>query len=190
MPVLKIRPQWDLGNPPKVINQEIGNSEQGNLDTVQIMQQSARRASIDPRVRQLALRIIQNANIKSHNFIDEAVALATFVQQNVRYVRDPTGVEQLHDPVYLIEQLSKGSAQGDCDDQSLLLASLLLTIGAQPYFAIVRYNGTTGSYNHIYTVVYDKNWMGKKMRVPLDTIIKDRAIGFEVPYKSIREIMV
>jgi hypothetical protein len=154
------------------------------------MQGIARSRSAHPLVRQLALKVLAGAQIQSHDFLDEAKALADFVQENVRYVRDPNGVEQLHDPVYMIGEISKGTAQGDCDDQALLLAALLLAIGAQPFFAIVRYNGSNGAYNHIYTVVYDKNWMGKRQRLVLDTIIKDRGIGFEVPYKSIREIPV
>lgn len=154
------------------------------------MQKVAREKATDPRIRQLALKIIQNANIQSHNFLDEAMALGVFVQENVRYVRDPNGVEQLHDPIYMIQQISNGSAQGDCDDQALLLATLLLSIGAHPFFAIVRYKSLSGPYNHIYTVVYDKNWTGVRTRLVLDTILKDRDLGFEVPHKSIMEIPV
>lgn len=154
------------------------------------MRKVARQRSTDPRIRQLALKILQESRIKSHDFIDEAMALGEFVKENIRYVRDPNGVEQLHDPIYLINEIVKGTAHGDCDDQALLLASLLLSIGAQPYFAIVRYKDSSGPFNHIYTVVYDTNWMGKKRRLALDTIIKDRGMGFEVPFKSKREIPV
>ncbi len=150
----------------------------------------ARRSSTQPLVRSLALRIIEQAGVKSHDFLEEAEALGRFVQENVRYIRDPHGVEQLHDPIYMINQIKRGQAMGDCDDQALLLSALLLSVGVQPFYAIVRYRNTTGAYNHIYTVVYDNNWQGKKRRLVLDTIIKDRDIGFEVPHKSIKEIPV
>lgn len=179
-----------MGTPPKVINQEVGDYAQGNLDTVAVMQRIARAKAGDPRVRQLALRIVQEARVRSHDFLDEARAIGNFVQQNVRYVRDPNGIEQLHDPIYLIQQIVKGTAQGDCDDQALLVSTLLLSIGAQPYFAIVRYTGTSGPYNHIYTVVYDKNWTTRRRRLVLDTIVPDRGMGFEVPHTSIKEIPV
>lgn len=185
-----MQPQWELGAPPQVVNRTIGDFENGNLETVAIMQGIARKASADPRVRQLALNVLQQNSVASHNYIDEARALAQFVQQNVRYVRDPNGIEQLHDPIYMIDQITKGTAQGDCDDQALLLASMLLTIGAQPFFAIVRFNSTRGAYNHIYTVVYDKNWNGRRKRLVMDTIIKDKPIGFEAPYASKQEIPV
>jgi len=172
------------------VNREIGDYENGNYQTVDVMRRVARQWAAEPVVRQLALKIIDEARIKSHNFNDEVVALARFVQQYVRYVRDPNGVEQLHSPGYMIRQISEGTAQGDCDDQALLLATLLLSIGAQPYFAIVRYRSDSGPFNHIYVVTYEKNWTGHKTRLALDTIIKDRSIGFEVPHRSIEEIPV
>jgi len=173
-----------------VTNSQLSDSAKGNLETVELMSRVARQRFTDPRIRQLALKILLEAGVKSHNFRDEAVALANFVQKYIRYVRDPHGVEQLHDPIFMLNEIMKGTAQGDCDDQALFLATLLLSIGAQPVFAIVRYNSTSGSFNHIYTVVYDKNWTTNKQRIVLDTIIKDRPIGFEVPHKSLREIPV
>lgn len=173
-----------------MVNSQIPDFAAGNLETVRVMSGLARSRSIHPKVRQLALKILNQSGVASHNFIDEAKALADFVQENVRYVRDPLGVEQLHDPLYMIDQIIAGTAQGDCDDQALLLASLLLAIGAQPFFAIVRYTQLSGAFNHIYTVVYDKNWNGTKKRLVLDTILKDRPVGFEVPYVSKREIAV
>lgn len=179
-----------MGSPPKVVSQQIGDSEYGNYQTVGVMRGVARKYARDPRVRQLALRILLNAGVSSHNFLDEADAIGTFVQQNVRYVRDPNNIEQLHDPIYMIDQIAKGTAQGDCDDQALLVATLLLSIGAEPLFAIVRFKAYDGPFNHIYTVVYDKNWGGYKRRFPIDTIIPDQRMGYEVPYKNIEEIPV
>jgi len=188
MPKLRILPEWDLGNPPRVFNEQIGDFEAGNYQTVETMSRVARTYAGDPRIRQLALRIIQN--IPSHHFLEEAKALAAFVQEKIRYVRDPNNIEQITYPPYMLDQISKGVAQGDCDDQALFLATLLLSIGAEPLFAIVRYKFRDGPFNHIYTVLYDKNWQGPKTRLVMDTIIKDRGIGFEVPYKTIEEIPV
>lgn len=155
------------------------------------MRQEARRHSKNPMVRALALKILEQEKVKSHDFLSEAKAIAEFVRDNVRYVRDIEGVEQLHNPLYMIKQVSAGTAQGDCDDMSLLLATLLLSVGHSPYFAIVRYRDVAGPFNHIYVTEYEKNWgPKKKKRLVMDTIMKDREIGFEVPYKSGKEIMV
>lgn len=190
MPILQLKPQWELGNLPDTAETDLAGSEFGNYQTVQIMQNAARARCKHPKVRGLALKILEQKGIASHNYLDEARAIAEFVQTNVRYVRDIDNVEQLHDPLYMIDRLIAGTAQGDCDDMSLLLASLLLSVGCQPLFAIVRYRSTCGPFNHIYVVCYEKNWTSPRKRLVMDTILKDRAIGAEVPHTSREEIRV
>lgn len=190
MPILRLKPQQELGNLPKTQMSELSNSDRGNYETVELMRKKARELSSHPMVRALALKIIESRRLGSHNFLDEARAIAEFVQQEVRYVKDINNVEQLHDPIYMIERIKEGTAQGDCDDMSLLLATLLLSVGHQPYFAIVRYRTVSGPYNHIYVVTYDRNWGGPRQRLVMDTILKDRSIGKEVPHKSKMEIRV
>ena len=73
---------------------------------------------------------------------------------------------------------------------ALLIASLLLSVGHSPKFSIVRYNSSSGSYNHIYVVDYAKNGPEGPHRIVLDAIVKNRAIGFEVPHSSGREIAI
>lgn len=180
----------ELGSLPKAKERELQNSDRGNLQTVEIMRGIANSRASHPLVRGLSLKILEQKGINSHDFLLEAKALAEFVQKEVRYVRDIYGVEQLHDPLYMIKEIQKGSAQGDCDDMALLLASMLLSVGHAPYFAIVRYNNRVGPYNHIYVVCYEKNWRSSRKRLVMDTIIKDREIGFEVPHVSRKEIKV
>lgn len=177
-----------LKNLPKVTQMGLADGARGNYQTVEVMREIAHKMKGHPLVREMALFILRNAKIKSQNFVDEARAIGQFVQKNVRYVRDTAGIEQLHSPVLMIEQIRKGIAQGDCDDMSLLIATLLLSVGATPYFRIVRYKGSSGPFNHIYVVVEDKNFRGTKERLSIDAIIKDRAIGYEVPHKSGEEI--
>lgn len=142
-----------------------------------------------PLVRQLALTILKTHNVASQNYVQEALAIGRYVKEKVRYVRDIAGMEQLHDPVTMIDQIQRGVAQGDCDDMSLLIATLLLSIGHQPFFRIVRYKNGVGPYNHIYVVVYEKDWGQKgRKRIVLDAILKRSPMGSEVPHKSGREI--
>jgi hypothetical protein len=150
----------------------------------------AKNRSRHPLLRELALRILESANVASQNYVDEALAIGRFVQKKVRYVRDIRGVETLIDPLTLIDQLRRGQAQGDCDDMSLLIASLLLAIGHQPYFRIVKYRPEVHGFSHIYVVDYDRNHGGKRTRVVLDAIMKRNPIGYEVPHSSGREIKV
>ena len=161
---------------------KIDDGLNGNIQTIDFMKQVARVRSGDPLIRKLALNILQEYRVPSHYYLDEARAVGDFVKNSVRYVRDPNNIEYLQDPTDLVKQIQSGTAQGDCDDMAMLTASLLLSIGHEPYFRAVRYVNSVGNYNHIYVVDYDKNPGGRKERLVIDCIIKGKPIGFEVPH--------
>lgn len=158
--------------------------------SVDIFRQVAHSRKKEALVRETALRILSEKKIPSQHYYSEAKAIGEWVQKNVRYVRDIKSVETLYDPLTLIDKVSRGEAQGDCDDMSVLIASLLLSIGHTPYYAIVKY-AKDAPFSHIYVVVYEKNWgMKHKKRLVIDAINKREKIGWEVPHYEIREIKV
>jgi len=190
MPIFRLTPEMMMGNTPSVRNGTFGRGIKGNYDTVKLLKKIARERSKHPVVRELALKILQYHHVKSQDYVNEALAIGRFVKEKVRYVRDIHGVETVHDPLMLIEQLKRGEAHADCDDQALLIATLLLSIGHQPFFRIVKYRGRQGAFNHIYVVVYEKNHNTAKKRIVLDAIVKRKPIGFEVPHEYGEEIPV
>jgi len=192
MPILKIQPEWTLGeNSIQAENFKLSNGINGNLETVEIMRQVARDRSRYPAVRELALKILLWHKIPSRNYLDESKAIGRFVKKKVRYVRDITSVETLHDPLTMIDQIKAGTAQGDCDDISLLIVTLLLSIGHQPFFRIIKYkDGLRDTYQHIYVVDYEKNGSGKRERLVMDGIVKDKPIGYEIKHLQGIEIKV
>lgn len=141
-----------------------------------------------PGLRDLAIEILNDYNTPSHDYKAEALAIGDFVKNNIRYVKDPKGVEQLTDPLTLLDQLHHNVARGDCDDIALFIATLLLSIGHDPYFRAVRYFDKSGPYQHIYVVDYPDNQ--SQNRVVLDGIIKNRPIGFEIAHISGKEYEV
>jgi hypothetical protein len=143
------------------------------------MKQVARNRSGDPLIRKLASNILQEYQVPSHYFIDEALAIGDYIKKHVRYLRDPDDIEYLQDPVDMIKQIQLRTAQGDCDDMALLTATLLLSVGHQPLFRAIRFEQATGNFNHIYVVVYERNPYGQIERVALDCILKDKPIGSE-----------
>ena len=179
-----------MGNTPDSKNFTIPVGEQGSLATVDFLIKVARKQSKLPIIRELALRILEQYDVKSNDYYNEAFAIGDFVKKKLRYVRDINGTELVHDPVMLIDQMRRGQAHGDCDDMSLLIATLLLSIGHQPYFRIVKYYNGMGAYQHIYIVVYESNWKKPKRRLVLDAILKRSKIGTEVPHKYGKEIKV
>lgn len=165
----------------------IPNGLAGNLSTVDKMKVLARARASELAVREFTLGVLRQYGIGSHDYINEARAIGDYVKNNVVYRRDPEGVEQLLDPLLMIQDIQQNRAAGDCDDMALLIATMLLSVGCQPYFRTVRYNGTWGPYNHIYVVVYDRNSRGPSSRLAIDAIVKDRPIGYEVPHASGQE---
>lgn len=87
-----------------------------------VMRKLAREGKVNARVRYLALSLIKH--LKQKDFVGEIRELHKFVRDKIRYVKDVHDVETLHDVERILE-----SGQGDCDDKSILLASLLASIG-------------------------------------------------------------
>jgi len=95
-------------------------------------------------VRQLALSLIRD--LPGHkNWVGQIKRLHSYVQKRVQYVRDVNGVETLQTPLVTMQ-----IKQGDCDDQSILLASLLESIGHPTRFVAIKQN-FFGPFVHVYT---------------------------------------
>lgn len=137
----------------------------GTVATLKAMRQYARDAVRDPKqkIRSLALDIV--CTLPARSWGNEVGALHEFVRDEIRYVRDPVGVELVSTPARTLE-----TRQGDCDDKSTLLASLLESIGHPARFKAVGLNG--GPFSHVYV----ESKIGGSW-VPLETII-NRPMGW------------
>jgi len=179
-----------LGETPQAQSFKVGEGIFGNIATINMMRKVARKRTGHPAVQWFTRNILLQYAVDSQNFVDESKAVGDFIKSNVRYVRDPDGIEQLQDPLTMIENIGRGVSQGDCDDMALLIATCLLSIGHQPKFRAVRYDSNSGNFNHIYVVDYDKNWGGPSVRIVLDAIMKRQQIGFEVKHLSGQDFSV
>jgi transglutaminase-like putative cysteine protease len=94
------------------------------------------------RVRDVALELVRQT--RAYDERGELDALFRFVRDDVRYVKDVAGIDTLQTPTATLERL-----QGDCDDKSLLLASLAQSIGYPSRF-VVSATRKGQSYNHVY----------------------------------------
>jgi transglutaminase-like putative cysteine protease len=117
--------------------------DQGTRSTLMLMRELARRWRGEPRIRDLARSIV--ADCPAKHWRCEVTRLHSFVQSRVRYIRDPRGFEVVQDPE---KTLADGS--GDCDDHSVLLASLLESVGHPARFVAM---GVTpaGGFVHVFT---------------------------------------
>jgi transglutaminase-like putative cysteine protease len=101
-------------------------------------------------VRQTAIAILRKAGVPEKDRAGEVRALFEWVRRNIRYTRDIFRVELLHSARRLLELRA-----GDCDDQTILLSSLLLSTGHPVRLVLAGFQpGRPHAYSHIYPEVH------------------------------------
>jgi transglutaminase superfamily protein len=131
----------------------------GTRKTIQHVQALIRQGVKDFYVRQKAIDILFDKEIRAKDYLGEIKALFEWVQKNVRYTKDPFRLEVLHSARRILELHA-----GDCDDMTILLGAMLESVGHPTRLVIV---GPTpfrpDLFSHIYLEVYHKGeW------IPLD----------------------
>jgi transglutaminase-like putative cysteine protease len=110
--------------PPRIYLGYIPKGYRGTKRTVEHVKALIRAGAKDFYVRQKAIDIILERGVKAKDYLGEIEALFQWVQQNVRYTKDPFRVEVLHSARRMLEL-----GAGDCDDMTILLGALLEAIG-------------------------------------------------------------
>lgn len=123
----------------------IAEGHAGTLQTLGAMRALVRRWRVDPSIRQAATSIAFLTPEKDE--FAECRAVFEWVRDNVRYFRDVHNVETLTTPDKTLSGLV-----GDCDDQTVLLASLFESIGYPTRFVIAAY--TRAEFEHVYLQVF------------------------------------
>lgn len=119
------------------------------------MVQLAKAGKKSPVIRQLAVNLTRY--LPQKDWVAEIKTLFEFVRDRIRYVKDTRNVETLHTAEKVLE-----NGQGDCDDKSILLASLLESLGHKTRFVAVGFR--PNSFSHVYVEVFTAGkW------IPLET---------------------
>lgn len=104
----------------------------GATDAEQILSVLSRLISeygVDPRIRRFTTSLF-GREVGNDDRSGQVRAITSFMEDNVRYVRDPLGVEYVRSPLAMLDEFEKfGMANGDCDDQVLLSGAMLNSIG-------------------------------------------------------------
>jgi transglutaminase-like putative cysteine protease len=181
---------------------KVDDKLQGNLYDVKTIDQRVKRVieminkgKQDPRVRAVAVKIVSRLCgdkhcIKERDYYGEVKAIFDWVRKYIRYVHDINGIDTFQHPARTLE-----FGGGDCDDYTILLASLYQSIGYPVRIRVVAavrpevYKNMTPSqkskvdYNHIYLLVgipphklpdSQKDW------IPVDASV-NKPFGWEVP---------
>lgn len=149
--------------------QAIPSGAPGVRETLRQMSQVVRAAVRDPRMaaRLKAMEIVRGLPDKAWRA--EMEAIYYWVNENIRFVKDIRGVETIQFPAQTLE-----FGQGDCDDQAVLIASLLESIGHPTRFVAVGFK--PGLYSHVLAETkIGKNW------IPLETTEPSAFIGWFPP---------
>lgn len=143
------------------------------------LRQIVREQKADPLVRKTIENIVGSVPEKDWN--SEIEAITNFVKKSVRYTRDVNGIEYVKTPLrHLMELQTYGISYGDCDDMSLLLATLLESAGYKTRFVVIRtQSNPNNSFNHIYVEVLHpdtRKWL------TLDATMKHKSYNWSPQY--------
>jgi transglutaminase-like putative cysteine protease len=149
-----------MGQAPPSTLMSIPPGKEGTKYTLNLMRQLVRQGKKSSAVRQLAVEL--TSGLKQKDWLGEVSAVHRFVRDSIRYVRDIHGVETLH----TVERILSNAA-GDCDDKSVLVASLLESLGHPTRFLAIGFK--PGSYSHVYpeTLIGNK-WVTVETTEPVE----------------------
>lgn len=151
---------------------ELPSGDQGTRETLRIMRSLAHQGATQLEVRETAITALRAAGARPHDRLGELAALHNFVRDQIRFTRDPHGIETLQGPRYTLKVKA-----GDCDDRATLLAAMAKAIGIPTRFkAIGADPRRPGRFSHVY-VVAEVN--GK--RVAADPTYNETPLGWEHP---------
>lgn len=143
----------------------ISGGSAGTRQTLRYMASFVKQYRKNPEIRALGEQIINPVPAK--DALGEVRAIFNFVHENIRYTQDIHNVETLKTP-----DATLYSKHGDCDDQAVLVATLLETVGYQARFVAIGMNAP-GVFEHVYSqVLLGTRW------VALDTT-ENVTVGWE-----------
>jgi transglutaminase-like putative cysteine protease len=131
----------------RVLNMRDGAA--GVFQTASMMRQLINAYKTDLEIRTTAANVVFLTPEKDD--LSEIEAVFNYVRDHIRYLKDVNQVETLTTPDRTLQL-----GYGDCDDQVVLLASLLESIGYPTRLVIAGYTDP-GIYEHVYMQVCGQN---------------------------------
>jgi transglutaminase-like putative cysteine protease len=121
----------------------------------------------NPEIRFRAEDIVRSCQNKDYNC--EANKIFSWIKTNIAFRRDPYRVEMLRSPLITLERKN-----GDCDDHTILLNSMLQSLGHPSRIVLVATRKLLPqNFNHVFTEVL----IGDKW-IPLDTTVSQSYFGW------------
>lgn len=117
-----------IGEQNGVVRYRVGHGATDAEQILSVLSDLIFEYGTDPQVRVRTTSLFDGLGNDDRQ--GQFAAITHFMEDNVRYVRDPLGVEYVRSPTAMFRELdSFKMANGDCDDQVLLAGSMLHSVG-------------------------------------------------------------
>ncbi len=116
----------------------ISGGDFGARQTLAKMRSLVNRALVDPLTVNTAKQVI--AYCPPGDAECAALAVGRWLGDHFQFVRDPVGVELLHEPRYMLQVIATHAFfSGDCDDAAILGAALAKAVGLRARFRAIGF---------------------------------------------------
>ncbi len=151
--------------------------DNGIAQTINKMIAAAKWTTQNYDMRKRAERVI--ASCPERDELCEVRSIFAYVLAHFHYVKDPRFLEMFKAPDAASAEIDvTGCFLGDCDDVSLYIVSLLLSIGYRCKFVVIPVPGQGDDFRHVYPMVYlpkARRWMA------LEATNRYQPAGWEAP---------
>lgn len=144
----------------------ISSGDAGSRQTVQKMRSLVNASLTDPRVVEAARAAV--VLCPTRDLDCRAMQIRSWMADHFVFINDPTGVELLSTPVYMLATIQqRGFAQGDCDDAAILAAALGKAVGLRARFVLAGFEGPRGPFRHVFAALKGRQvWYGMDVTKP------------------------
>lgn len=122
----------------------LADGDAGVAQTIRAMRKLIEEGKKDPQIHELAAQIVRS--VRPFDWMGEVRAIGEWVGRNIRFTRDVTGKETLHAARDIVRL-----GIGDCDDFTILICSLLGTVGVRcKIVTISNHPEDPTQFSHVY----------------------------------------
>lgn len=119
-----------MGEQNGVVRYRIGHGATDAEQILSVLSSLIAEYGVDPTVRVFTTSLFTGCGNDDRSC--QFNRITSWMEDGVRYVRDPLHVEYVRSPTAMIREYREhGLANGDCDDQVLLAGSMLHSVGFQ-----------------------------------------------------------
>jgi len=137
--------------PPNREQPTVVTRYRGVNDSVRLMKKHllGPRGSQAPEVRFVAESIVRQ--VPGKDYLSEILAIRYWVNRVIPYLRDPTHVEWMRDPVALLADIKKyGVVRADCDEYTQLCIALWHAVGNRAQIVPVGFRPKPAQESHVF----------------------------------------